>query len=336
MSAPGGFPSPALTPTRVKTRVGAFLAIVPLTVLVVVAATSSSGAAESPAASPAAAEVVRRATCTTGGRELQEAFQALAARKAEALPLVKARLRDGEAAEQFTLTKFLRCCPWPETRDELVALACDGRRHWLPRQGALHALGALGDRAAGPAVTAVLAGDDCPVGMRLAAIAALARMHYGEAAGTIRAFTRSEDIHVRLFAARALAEFGEAVDREFLLAALADGDYVVRQEACGALGAAGVGGPLQELAGRDPHQAVRAAAAQAVLECRMRGRPAAGKLAVLRDALPGADHLTATWILRAMLEQGGDEGRALVQSLAAGGGRLGERSRAYLNMEARE
>jgi HEAT repeat protein len=269
-----------------------------------------------------------------GGTEAQMLFQALALRKTDALPAVKERLRTGEMFEKFILTKFLRYCPWPETLPELVALARDKTQYWMPRQGALYALGALGDKTAGPAVAEILREPDCPTGVQLAAISALARLHCRDEINAIRPFTQNADIHLRLYAARALAEFSEPVDEAFLLASLEDKDYVVRQEACGALGAAGITGKLAWLAGNDPHEAVRAAAAQAVLEHGLRGQPADTKMAILRDALPQADRLTTTWILRTMLAQGGAPGRALVEELAQHDDRLGERSRAYLTLVA--
>jgi hypothetical protein len=91
---------------------------------------------------------------------------------------------------------------------------------------------------------------------------------------------------------------------------------------------------LARVAGNDPHEAVRSAAAQALLEHGLKGQTTTAKVAILRDALPQADRLTATWIIRAMLEQGGDSGRAAVEELAARDDRLGERSRAYLILAA--
>jgi HEAT repeat protein len=287
----------------------------------------------SPHDSLAVTNLVDAATRARGGRDVQAAFRALAARKTESLPLVKARLREGERMEKFMLTKFLRYCPWPESLAELTALARDRTQHWMPRQGALYALGALGDKAAGPDVTAILGEPDCPAGVRLVAIAALARMDYREAAPAIRPLARDGDIHMRLFATHALARFGEPVDSAFLLSALQDDDYVVRQEACGALQP--VPGPdmtaaLRRAAADDPHEAVRNAAAQALLERELRGKAPAEKTAILRGALAGAEVHMATWIVRTILEQGGNEGRTFVEDLAAGDDRLGERARTYL------
>jgi hypothetical protein len=270
-----------------------------------------------------------------GGPEVQAMFQSLALRKAEALPVVKERLRTGAMFEKFKLTKFLQYCPWPETLPELVALARDKTQYWLPRQGALYALGALGDKAAGPAVAEILHELDCPQGVQLVAIAALARMNYRQAADAIRAFTQNDDIHVRLFAAHALAEWGEPVDHALLTTALQGDDYIARQEACEVL-AVTTDPPelLKRLSRDDPHEAVRDAANRALLVRQLRGETAEAKVAMLRDALPAAEPRTATWIVRTMLEEGGATGRAAVEELATHDDRLGERSRAYLLMAA--
>ena len=268
-----------------------------------------------------------------GGPEVQAMFQSLALRKAEALPVVKERLRTGAMFEKFMLTKFLQSCPWPETLPELLALARDKTQYWLPRQGALYALAALGDKAAGPGVAEILREPDCPQGVQLVAIAALARMDYREAADAIRPFTQNDDIHLRLFAVRALAEWGEPVDHALLTTALQGDDYIARQEACEVL-AVTTDSPelLKRLSRDDPHEAVRDAANRALLVRQLRGQTAEGKVVILRAALPAAEPRTATWIVRTMLEQGGAQGRAAVEELATRDDRLGERSRAYLTM----
>jgi hypothetical protein len=281
--------------------------------------------------------LLRALASVRGGPEAPLFFQALALRKAELLSPVRERLRSGEMFERFMLTKFLRYCPWPETMPELVALARDRTQYWMPRQGALYALGALGDPAAGTEVEGILRATDEPAGVRLAAIAALARMGCRDAADAIRPYLQHDDPHFRLFAARALAMLGEPADPRYPIEALQHEDYIVRQEACGALGA--MSGPdvvpkLEWAAVRDPHEAVRDAASQALLEHKMRGRTTAAKAGILRDALNGAELHTATWILRCLLEEGGAEGRALVEERSKSDDRLGERARSYLLMAA--
>jgi HEAT repeat protein len=205
--------------------------------------------------------------------------------------------------------------------------------HWLPRQGALYALGALGDVSVGPEVSAILGDADSPKGVALVAVATLARIGYREGAPTIRGFTKDQDIHVCLFASRALAELGEPVDREFLLSALHNDDYLVRQDACEALASvegADIAEKLQLMVKNDSREAVRDAASQALLQRAIRDRTPTEKLAFLRSSLESADRHNALWIVQAILAQCGDEGRAFVGTLASEDSRLGERSLAFL------
>lgn len=281
--------------------------------------------------------VLRELSEATGGPDVQLIFQALALRKNEALPVVKERLRTGAMYEKHLLTKFLRLCPWPETKPELLALAGERGEQWLPRQGALYALGALGDVSVGPEVVAILRDPACPEGVRLVSIAALARIGYREGAAAIRPCTEDPDLHLRLFAWRALAELGEPVNRNFLSAALQNEEYLIRQEACEALAAAGGAGfseKLQSIAQNDPHEAVRDAAAQALLQQEIRDLTPAQKLALLGRRLEGAERHNALWIIQTILAQCGAEGRAFVGTLASQNSRLGERASALLILSA--
>lgn len=279
------------------------------------------------------ADVIRALGEPPGGPEIQSIFQALALRKEEALPIVQARLRTGEMWEKYMLTKFLRLCPWPETQPELLALATAKTEHWLPRQGALYALGSLGDAAAGPAAVAVLSAAESRDNLQMAALSTIARVGFRDGASAVSRFLENDNIHIRLFATRALAELGEPVNQEFLLAALQNTDYVVRQEAAETLWAVAgqdITEKLQTVAKNDFNEAVRDAAAQSLFRRELQGRNAAEKVVLLNSALDGTGRLTALWILRTMLEQGGAEGRAAVTQLASRDDRLGERARAYL------
>jgi len=272
-----------------------------------------------------------------GGPETQLILQALALRKAEALPIVRAKLHTGVFWEKVMLTKFLVHCAWPETLPELLALARADAEPWLVRQGAISALGALGDTAIGPHLAAVLRRSESPIGLQLAAIAALAKTGYREGTSVLRPFAQDEDPHLRLFAVRALAELGEPVAPESIKSALHSGDYVVRLEACEALSAldgADLLETLQTAARSDVHEAVRDAAAQALLIREIRGQTLAEKVSVLQRALTDAGRLTSLWILRTLLREGGQEGRALVETLGTEDTWLGERCRTHLILTA--
>jgi len=283
------------------------------------------------------ADLIRALDEVSGGPDIQSLFQALTLRKEEALPLVKAGLLSGSMIQKHMISKLLRYSPWPETKPELIALARSGADHWLPRQGALYALGALGEVSAAPEVAGILGEPDATVGVHLVAIATLARLGYREAAPVIRPFERHEDIHLRLFATRALAEFGEPVAMNFLLQASLDQDYVVRQEAAEALWAVegnDAVARLQFLASNDSHEAVRDAATQALLRRQIRGQDTRQKLDHLKRAMEGAGRHTATWMVRTMIEECGQEGRAFAETLASRDDRVGECSRAHLALMA--
>jgi hypothetical protein len=278
-------------------------------------------------------EVLNALNTIPGGPELQMIFQVISVRKDEALPFVKARLQSGQGYEKHTITKLLRVCPWPETKPELLALARDKAESWLARQGALYALGALGDVSTGPEVAALLDDVNCPKGVQLVAIATLARTGYRDGASVIRSFTEDQDIHVRLFAARALAELGEPVNREPLVSSLQNTDYLVRQEACEALAlldGTEVSQKLQDLSRNDPHEAVRDAASQALLKKEIRDLSPVEKLAVLKRSLDHSDRHNCLWIVQTILAQCGLDGRILVENLAAKDNYVGERSAAFL------
>jgi hypothetical protein len=278
-------------------------------------------------------ELLSALTETQGGRDVQLIFQALALRKQEALPLVKEKLRTGSMWEKRMLTKFLGLCPWPETKDELLAVVGARNEHWLPRQGALYALGALGESSVGPEVLTILNSPEAGLNLQMAAMSTLSRIGFKDGAAALIPFAQSENVHLRLFAARAQAELGEPVDKAFLLSALKNNDYVARQEASEALWKipdADVTEALTAIAKNDFNEAVRDAASQSLLRREIAGLSPAEKVAILQRALEGAGRLTALWILRTVLEEAGVAGRSYVETVAAREDFLGERSRAYL------
>ncbi len=278
-------------------------------------------------------DLVQLLTEISGGPEIHEIFQVLAVRKNEAVPIIKEKLRTGQMWEKHMLTKLLRYSPWSEVRAELIAIAQDSNEHWLPRQGALYALGELGNQSAGTEVLAILSEPNCPAGVQLVAISTLARIGYRQAASTISLFTEHEDVHIRLFAYRALAEFNEPVDREFLLSALDDQDYIVRQEACGALAAVegeDITQRLQSVTEHDFHESVRTVARIGLLNRQICDRAPSEKLRFLRNALEPVERRTAPWIIRTILDKCGPEGRAFVEELSTRDDKIGERARAFL------
>jgi len=271
---------------------------------------------------------------TPGGPDVQIIFQALALRKQEALPIIKTHLRDGEVWEKHLLTKFLRLCPWPETKEELLSLTRAENGHWLPRQGAVYALGSLGDVTVGPDVLEVLNSPKTPLNLQMAAISSLARIGFAAAVPTITAFTKADNLHIRLFATRALTELGQPIDETFLFSSIKSDDYVIRQEASEALWkiqGQSAADALWRLAAQDSNEAVRDGASQALLRRELQDHhDQSSKVDVLRKSLDRTERLTATWILRTALDQFGNEGHTFVEGVASRDDFLGERARAYL------
>lgn len=278
-------------------------------------------------------ELLKALANTPGGPSLQLIYQALALRKQEALPYVRERLRTGEPWEKHMLTKFLLLCPWPETKPELLALAASSTDNWVARQGALFALGAQSEQAAGPVARDLLLSPTTNVNLQLAAISTLARTGYTEGIAAIAEFQNNANIHVRLFAMQAMALLEQPVDKAYLLSALSNPDYVVRQEATEVLWhleGVEVADALAVAARDDVNEAVRSAATQALLQRQLVGRTAAEKTEILRAALEGSDRFTALWIFRTALSDGGAAGRALVESNSTRKDAYGERAQAYL------
>ena len=270
---------------------------------------------------------------TPGGRDIQEIMTALIVRKAEALPYLREILRSGTLWEKKIATELLSASPWPETYEELLQLAQAQGEHYLARQGALFALGALGKPEAGAAIVAILQEPDLPPTVQLPAISALGRIGYLDAVDPLRAFTTNDVVQVRIFAWRSLQELGQPADREYLLSLLDGPDYAVREDACGALALVDgddVERRLRQVAEKDEHQAVRQGAHQALIRRALPGLSDSEKWALLRAEMDRAEFHTQTWIIRTMLEECGSEGRAGVAALAREDNRLGERAATYL------
>ncbi len=182
----------------------------------------------------------------------------------------------------------------------------------------------------------ILTEANCPAGVQQVAISTLARIGYQNASSAIGLFTEHENVSIRLFAYRALAQFGKPVDIQFLFFSLKSQNFVVRQDACRALAA--VEGEdaepvLKSVAERDNNESVRSAAQIGLLERSIRKRPAAEKLEILKTALGNAERRTETWIIRTIVEECGPAGRGYIRGLARRDDRIGERAASFLIAE---
>ncbi len=118
-----------------------------------------------------------------------------------------------------------------------------------------------------------------------------------------------------------------------VLDALQNEDYVIRQEACGALGA--VGQPdvvlkLEQLSLTDPHGSVRAAA-KIALNCIQTNRLSdTDKAKSLEKLIADENKMVRTWALDTLASECGHEGRVVLQKIAEEDSPAGVRSRWYL------
>ncbi|HPB32145.1 MAG TPA: HEAT repeat domain-containing protein [Candidatus Sumerlaeota bacterium] len=268
-----------------------------------------------------------------GGPDLPEILRALAVRKQEALPLVKEKLHTGDWWEKHMMTKLLRYCPWSETFDDLIMLAQSTEDHFLGRQGALFALGAMGDQKAGPQIAELLRDPNLHPDIHLTALTILAILRYSNGLEEIRPYTNSADLQIRIFANRALNELGQPCDKAFLLSCLESEDYVLRVEACAAL--ADINGDditdlLNSLAEKDFYQAVRNTAKQALIQRQMKGLSESEKMSILKSSLNDADYDSSVWVMLAMLEECGNSGRIYLENVAQQEGPLAERAMTFL------
>lgn len=230
-------------------------------------------------------------------------------------------LRDGAWFEKHMMTKLLRCCSWSEAGPELVRIACTESEHWLVREGALYALAELGSQEYGAVIHGILLDPDTPLCVRRVAVATLARLGYRPAVKDLWSLTVDKDDRMKIFANRALLELGVTGDIDFLLNALENESPVIREEVCGALALApgnDVSNRLSAMEAGDTNASVRSAAFEALLYRNLKAlKSEEGKLSLLKASLDTANRQTASWIVRRILAECGEEGLAFVRELAS-------------------
>ena len=273
------------------------------------------------------------ATLTSQGPVLEKAYLALALRKEEALPAVTEKLRTGLPHEKRAMTKVLRYLGWSEAVPALIEIVTSDTEHSLARIGSLYALGAIGDQSVGPTLIDTLHEPERSPTEKGITIATLARLGFHGAVPSIAPFTAHRNRLVRIFAVRALAELGEQPNAQVLLDALESDDYLVRQEACAALGSVGGGDSvarLEEVVRVDPHSSVREHARVALFMIRMKALPFSKHAAFLQNLLRDKDRKVRSWALSALATGCGEEGREALRRLAEDDSRLGEKSVVHL------
>jgi hypothetical protein len=276
---------------------------------------------------------VKSLTATSGGVEVQNLYKILAVRKNESLPSIKKVLTEGDMWEKQAAAKFIQYSEWPEVVDELILIAKNDDEYWLPRQSALYALGGIRQGNIGPEILPILSDTNTPQSVQLVTISTLARVKYVQSVPIIKKFTTHNDIRVRLFAYRALAELGESIDTELLLSSLDDSDYTVRQDACGALSA--IKGDdltqiLETVADYDANESVRSIAKIGLIDRKTNGLDQLEKLNLLKKELEVAPRRVKAWIIKKVLKECGLAGKNYISQTAKKKDETGECSRVFL------
>jgi HEAT repeat protein len=273
----------------------------------------------------------------TEGSQLEEVYLALSLRKQEAVRIVLEKLETGTPAAKRKVTKLLRYGRWPEAVPKLLEVVSSDNEHEISRTGALYALGAIGDRSAGPTIAELLDKPNRSPTEKRIMIATLARLNYRTAIPKIKEYLTHENLLVRIFSARALAELGQTVDAAILFDALQNEDYVVRQEACGALGS--VGGPnviskLEDVSQNDPHSSVRSAARIALNRSKTSRLPEAEKSRLIKGLVSDPDKNVRSWAIETLDRECGENGKKSLREMASQQTSEGRKAAIHLLMTA--
>jgi HEAT repeat protein len=251
------------------------------------------------------------------GPPLQQVYLALTLRKQEAVPIILEKLETGGPAVKRKVTKFLRYGRWPEAVPKLLEVASLDDEHEISRIGALYALGAIGKKSTGPAILALIDKPRPGATERRIIIATLARLRYRAAIPKIEPYLRHENLLVRIFAARALAEFGQRPDAQFLFEALSDKDFVVREAACGALGSYGGSDAaveyLREMTENDPVQSVRQEARVSLLRMEAADMNEAERARFLEPLIGRPEKKVRAWAIDSLALECGRQGQTILR-----------------------
>jgi len=253
---------------------------------------------------------------STEGPELQDVYLALALRKQESLPAILDKLKTGGPAAKRKITKLIRYTGLAETSPALLEIILSDNEHELSRIGALYALGAIGDKSAGPVIALLLGRSGRGKTETRIMIATLARLNYQQAVPKIRQYSDDKDPLVRIFAIRALADLGEKPPIDFLLESFDSEDFVIREAACGALGSCGGAESitrLTELAQRDPIGSVREEAQVSLLRLQAAGMNELERSKLLEALIGQPEKKVRAWAICSLAVECGNPGKAVLR-----------------------
>jgi HEAT repeat protein len=255
------------------------------------------------------------------GSRLEELYPVLAVRKQEAVPTVLEKLKTGTVAEKRKMTKLLRQTRWPEAVPKLLEMATSDKEHEISRIGALYSLGAIGNRAIAARIAEQLDKAGRSTTENRVIISTLARLKYKPAIQKIEKYVDANDPLLRIFAARAIAELDDRTHTDMIAVLdplLGSDDYLVRREACSALGSCNTAADrslLGAIASSDPDSSVREEAGLAILRIDIRNASNAERIGLLEQATKGKNEHIRLWVISELVSEEGPEGKRIIEKI---------------------
>jgi HEAT repeat protein len=250
-------------------------------------------------------------------------YAAMVARKAEALSPMLEKLRTGPVSDKMKVTKLLRFAGWPEAVPDLLKVAVSPDQPELARTGALYALGGIGDPSVGSALIPLLDKRERSNTEKRVLMATLARLGARDAVSAIRQQLHSEQLLVRIYAAKSLVELTGKPDADlvdvFREGLKDEGKWLIRKESCAGLGACG-GEEARELlnwrSAHDKDDAVREEAQIALIKIDMSDKSSAVRAKFLEELAMTTRDRIQQWTFQALTSGCGDEGRKALRRIS--------------------
>jgi len=267
---------------------------------------------------PSAASIIDAWTHEDGPARV-ELLAALAARPRDTERVLERRLRGSDAAARYEAARLSAELGGSLARKALLELASEVHAPDACRLGALYAL-------RGPALSqqekAVILRTAVETGkplVRRAALAALSGNTDHEDAPALSLLLESGDPITSVYAARLLAESGHGPGVDFFAELLEHQDYLVRQEACDALGrydTPDAGALLEKALARETN-ASAARAARLAFGLHRSGPTEDGRERFFRDILAKGDDDERLWALDTLKDLDPAQEEAALKAMAA-------------------
>ena len=238
----------------------------------------------------------------------------LVARRAQALPELRAAVRSGDREE-----KLFACSVIAELRDrdslaDVLAATADG--DVVVRRRAATTLRILADSRAAVRLRQILR-DESDLGVLMSSMAALGRIGETRDIAVIEGFLTHGSAAARVVAAGSLAMLGDERGLEIVLLGTESDDPEVRKSATYALGffkAADAGDRLQQILA-DPNGSWKSYAQIAQAERRLAGETASQQLQTLDELANGRSRSAAEWAVDRLTDIGGPGAIAVLRKV---------------------